>query len=74
MQIELRIKLKIPNKIKDIINTLEDFVFLEKETKKEGIIGFKDFKINKAGIGAVEKNIEIIIGRGFKKQGMSWSK
>jgi hypothetical protein len=30
--------------------------------------------IDKVGSGAVEKNIEIIIGRRFKKQGMSWSK
>jgi hypothetical protein len=45
------------------------------KSNKEGIYGSKDFKINKVGSGAVEKNnIEIIIGRRFKKQSMSWSK
>jgi hypothetical protein len=44
------------------------------KSNKEGIYGSEDFKINKVGSGAVEKNIEIIIGRRFKKQGMSWSK
>ncbi|MBP7792216.1 MAG: UPF0236 family protein [Candidatus Goldbacteria bacterium] len=29
---------------------------------------------NKVGSGAIEKNIELVIGRRFKKWGMSWSK
>jgi hypothetical protein len=44
------------------------------KNNKEGIYGSKELGIDKVGSGAVEKNIEIIIGRRFKKQGMSWSK
>jgi len=29
---------------------------------------------NKVGSGAIEKNIELVIGRRFKKWGMRWSK
>lgn len=52
------------------INNLLEYL----KNNKEGIYGSKDFEISKVGSGAVEKNIEIIIGRRFKKQGMMWSK
>ena len=44
---------------------------------KDGLYGntgiSKEIK-NKVGSGAIEKNIELVIGRRFKKWGMSWSK
>ena len=53
MKIELKITLKIPNKLKDV-NSIEEFVFRERN---------KIGKMIKVGSGAVEKNIEIIIGK-----------
>jgi hypothetical protein len=52
------------------------------DNRKE-ILAFQDLigKLNEpyknlavSGCGAIEKNIEILIGRRFKKQGMSWTK
>ena len=54
---------------KEIKNLLE---YLRNNLR--GIYGSKDFPLHRVGSGAIEKNIEIIIGRRFKKQGMSWSK
>jgi len=39
----------------------QSFKYLKND--KEGIYGFKDFEINRIRSGAVEKNIEIIIGK-----------
>jgi len=39
-----------------------------------GNSGFGNEMKNKVGSGAIEKNIELVIGRRFKKWGMSWSK
>lgn len=53
------------------------------ENNKDGIMSFRklktiyseiDGKMLNCGSGAMEKNIEINIGRRFKKQGMHWSK
>lgn len=48
---------------------------------REGILKFRrlhhlkiDKKLLNSGSGAIEKNIEIYIGRRFKKQGMHWSR
>jgi len=66
----LATKYKALTKEKQEINGLLEYL----KNNREGIYGSKGFEINKIGSGAVEKNIEIIIGRRFKKQGMSWSK
>ncbi len=66
----LAAKYRALTKERQEINNLLEYL----KNNKEGIYGSKDFEINKVGSGAVEKNIEIIIGRRFKKQGMSWSK
>ncbi len=66
----LATKYKALTKEKQEINNLLEYL----KNNREGIYGSKDFAIKKVGSGAVEKNIEIIIGRRFKKQGMSWSK
>jgi hypothetical protein len=63
-------KYKALTKERQQINNLLEYL----KNNKEGIYGSKDFPLHKVGSGAVEKNIEIIIGRRFKKQGMSWSK
>ena len=63
-------KYRVLTKEKQEINNLLEYL----KNNEEGIYGSKDFGINKVGSGAVEKNVEIIIGRRFKKQGMSWSK
>ena len=69
-KVRLATKYRVLTKEKQEINGLLEYL----KNNKEGIHGSKDFEINKIGSGAVEKNIEIIIGRRFKKQGMSWSK
>lgn len=66
----LATKYRALTKEKQEINNLLEYL----KNNKEGIYGSKDFEINKVGSGAIEKNIEIMIGRRFKKQGMSWSK
>ena len=48
--------------IKEINNLLEYL------NNTEGIYGSKDLEINKVGSGAVEKNIEIMIGRKQNKE------